>query len=263
MQALFKIIILAVIQGVSEFLPVSSSGHLVLAKTFMGLETGDSPTLEIVLHAGTLVSILVFYFARISSLITDAFKGKKEAWLYAAFILTSCIPAILLYFFAEDWLEANFNSPIFAASMLCVTGLILLSVKCVKSREGSLSFPRAIIIGCVQAFAMLPGISRSGSTISASRLLGIDPKKAAEFSFLMSVPLLTGAVLLSLKDIFSGEVVGDITPMNMGVGFIVSALVGYFSLKWLVKLLNAGKFWRFGIYCLSAGVISLIVLLVR
>ena len=169
----------------------------------------------------------------------------------------SC-PAI----FSFCWrLVEAFNSPVFAASMLCVTGVILLSVKCVKNRENSISFPRAVIIGCVQAFAMLPGISRSGSTISASRLLGICPKKAAEFSFLMSVPLLTGAVILSLKDIFSGEIVGDVTPLNMGVGFFVSAAVGYFSLKWLVKLLNAGKFWRFGIYCLIAGSASLIALL--
>jgi undecaprenyl-diphosphatase len=260
-QALIKVFVLAVIQGIAEFLPVSSSGHLVLAKTFMGLETGGSPLLEIVLHAGTLVSILVFYFTRLSSLVVDAFKGKVEAWKYASIIVLSCIPAMVLYALAGDALEEKFNAPVFAASMLCVTGLILLSVKKLAHNDRDVTWWRAIVIGVVQAFAMLPGISRSGSTISISRVLGICPKKAAEFSFLMSVPLLAGAVLMHIKEVFSGEVAGDVGSLDMGVGFVVSAVVGYFSIKWLVKLLGEGKFWRFGIYCLVAGAGSLVALL--
>ena len=262
MTAFIKVFILAVIQGISEFLPVSSSGHLVLAKTFMGLETGESPLLEIVLHAGTLVSILVFYFKRLSSLTTDIFKGKADALKYAAILILSCVPAIVLYVVAGDALEEKFSSPVSAAAMLCVTGIILLSVKRFSHSDRDVTWPRAIVIGIVQAFAMLPGISRSGSTISISRVLGICPKKAAEFSFLMSVPLLAGAVLMHIKELFSGEVNGDITSLDMGIGFVVSAVVGYFSIKWLVKLLGEGKFWRFGIYCLVVGAASLIALLV-
>ena len=163
---------------------------------------------------------------------------------------------------AGDALEAKFNSPVSAAAMLCVTGTILLSVKKFAHSDRDVTWPRSIIIGLAQAFAMLPGISRSGSTISMSRVLGVCPKKAAEFSFLMSVPLLSGAVLMHLKELLSVEVSGELTPLNMGAGFVVSAVVGYFSIKWLVKLLGAGKFWRFGIYCLIVGIASLIALLV-
>jgi len=263
MPALIKVFILAVIQGVSEFLPVSSSGHLVLAKTFMGLETGDSPLLEIVLHAGTLISILLFYFKRIAALVTDVLKGKHDAWKYAAILVVSCLPAVLLYVLAGELLEEKFQSPISAAAMLCVTGIILLSVKKLAHSDRDVTWPRALIIGLAEAFAMLPGISRSGSTISMSRILGVCPKKAAEFSFLMSVPLLAGAVLMHMKELFSGNVTGDITPTDMGVGFVVSAVVGYVSITWLVKLLGEGKFWRFGIYCLTAGAASLVALLIK
>ncbi|MDA3799674.1 MAG: undecaprenyl-diphosphate phosphatase [Kiritimatiellae bacterium] len=253
-----KVIILAAIQGVAEFLPISSSGHLVIAKNVLHL---DSPgvLLELILHAGTLLSIFVFYHKKILSLIKEIISGEGEGRKYVLWVLVSMIPAFLAFIFLEEKIESFFDNPGAVGIMLCVTGLVLISQLLAPKGKSVLTIPKSLLIGIAQSFAMLPGISRSGSTITMARHLKIEPAKAAEFSFLMSIPLLLAATLLGAKDLIGGEATGDVSLVAMLVGFFVSAVVGLFAIKLLVKILCANKFWYFGIYCIFAG-LAVIVL---
>lgn len=260
MENLFKVILLAVIQGVTEFLPVSSSGHLVLSKHFLGLEASTGATLEIVLHAGTLISILIFYWKRLMAVAAGVFQKDKESIRFVLLILVGCIPAIILGLTAKDQLEEAFANPRFVSCTLMFTGIFLIASHFPKSGKKAIGWGSGLVIGLVQALAMLPGISRSGSTIGMSRFLGIEPKQAAEYSFLMSAPLLAGVSLLALKDLIqNGNNCGS-SIFELSAGFVVSAVVGYFSLKWLVSLLQRGRFWRFGIYCLGMGIATFVLL---
>ena len=257
MESFVKVIILAIIQGVAEFLPISSSGHLVIAKNLLKL---DSPgvLLEIILHAGTLLAIFIFYRKKILSLIQEIFSGKGEGRKYLLWVIVSMIPALFVFLFLEEKIESCFNNPTLVGIMLCLTGLILISLKFSPSGKSDLTVPKSLLIGLAQSFAMLPGISRSGSTITMARHLKIEPTKAAEFSFLMSMPLLMAATLIGAKDLISGESTGDVSMLAMVVGFFVAAVVGLVSMKILLKLLCANKFWYFGIYCTIAGVLVLL-----
>jgi undecaprenyl-diphosphatase len=253
MDSFVKVIILAVIQGVSEFLPISSSGHLVIAKNLLKL---DSPgvLLEIILHAGTLLAIFIFYHKKILSIIQEIFNGRGEGRKYLLWVIVSMIPALFVFLFMEEKIENCFDNPAIVGSMLCLTGLILISLKFAPKGKSDLTIMKALLIGIAQSFAMLPGISRSGSTITMARHLKIEPIKAAEFSFLMSMPILLAATLIGAKDLISGETTGDVSFISMIVGFFVAAIVGLFSMKILVKLLCANKFWYFGIYCILVGI---------
>ena len=182
-----KISILAVVQGITEFLPVSSSGHLVLFKHVVGLEIVMGATLEIVLHAGTLVSILIFYRKRIAVLWRGVVSGERLSRRYARLVVIGVMPAIVMGLLARHGLEKIYDRPELAGFFLLVTGGYLLGTSGVKSTAGTLRTVSAVWIGLAQMAALLPGISRSGSTICTARLLGIEPKKAAEFSFLMSI----------------------------------------------------------------------------
>ena len=262
MENLLKVILLAVIQGVTEFLPVSSSGHLVLSKHFLGLEASTGASLEIVLHAGTLISILVFYRKHLNDVICGVFKGDRESIRFVLLVLLGCIPAIIVGFSMKDRLEEVFSKPVYVSCALIVTGLFLIASHFPKSGSRKVGWVSGLVIGIAQAFAMMPGISRSGSTIGMSRFLGIEPKQAAEFSFLMSAPLLAGVSLLYILECCKEGNTSGNSIVELTVGFAISAVVGYFSIKWLVSLLQRGRFWRFGIYCLSIGVITLVLFLV-
>ncbi|MDF7806630.1 undecaprenyl-diphosphate phosphatase [Pontiellaceae bacterium B12219] len=259
MENLLKVILLAIIQGVTEFLPVSSSGHLVLSKHFLGLEATTGAILEIVLHAGTLISILVFYYKRLAEVAAGVFRGDKSSIRFVLLVLLGCVPAIVVGFTVKDQLEEAFSHPIFVSCMLMATGVFLIGTQFAKPGQKRVGWGNGLLIGLIQAVAMLPGISRSGSTIGLSRFLGIEPKEAAEYSFLMSAPLLAGVSLLAILDLMGNGNHSGNSAMELIVGFVVSAVVGYFSIKWLVSLLQRGRFWRFGIYCLMMGIVTFLI----
>ncbi len=253
----FKISLLAVIQGITEFLPVSSSGHLVLFKHVVGLEVAMGATLEIVLHAGTLVSILIFYRKRISMLWRGVISGEQMSRRYIGLIVLGVVPAIVMGLSARHSLEGFYERPEWAGVFLLITGGYLLGTSGLKSVQGTLRPVSAVWIGLAQMAALLPGISRSGSTICTARLFGIEPKKAAEFSFLMSIPLLVGVVIYEGICWICSDAVLSINGWVLGWGFLLSAVVGYGALTWLVFTLERSRFWYFGIYCLGLGAISL------
>ena len=251
------VLILAALQGLTEFLPVSSSGHLVLAQHALGVRT-PGPALELFLHVGTLASVCVFYRRRLLELARSFLRGGREGWLYAAWVVVATLPAGAFYAAFGDRVEAVYDSVRAVAALLVLNGALLLlsALADRRGKDGPLGFGRALAMGVGQALAVLPGLSRSGTSISAGRLFGLGPKAAAEFSFVMSIPVIAGATVL---EFLSAE--GDgVLPVGAGAALAataVSALVGYVALRTVVRLLERGAFWVFGPYCIALGALAL------
>jgi len=252
-------IILGIIQGLTEFLPVSSSGHLELAKALFGDQSlpQESLTFTVVLHFATALSTLVIFRKEVSDIIKGLFQFKwNEEFIFSLKIIISMIPAVIIGLMFEDELEAFFNGNILMVGfMLLITGLLLLLADRAKNTNKNVSYKNAFIVGVSQAIAMLPGISRSGATISTSVLLGIDRTKAARFSFLMVVPLIFGKVA---KDIMSGEISLESDQIgSMGLGFIAAFISGLFACNWMITLVKNSKLYYFAIYCFIVGIIAI------
>ena len=254
---------MAVIQGLTEFLPVSSSGHLALAKHFMPNFESPGTTLEIFLHAGTLIAVVAFYHKKLLSLLTGLFAGKRDSIAYAAWVLLSMVPVAIIYAVGKDAIESKYDSPVFVAWMLCATGVVLSATAFIGKRGGDdvvrFKWFHALAMGAAQAVAMLPGVSRSGSTIATATLLGVKPKEAAEFSFIMSIPVIGGAVLLDILDLFkdTGADEAKFAAWQYAAGAAIAGIVGLAAIKGLVALLGKGKLWGFGVYCIIVGVTAL------
>ena len=279
-MTLLDAILLGILQGLTEFLPISSSGHLVLAQHFLGL---NEPLIffDVMLHVGTLAAVIVAYRKSIAKLVFNGvsnlvdinfFRNPIEKvktsddlnfiWL----LLLGSIPTGLIAVLFKSQLESFFDKVWLVSLMLIVTGIILQLPRLQKgytdnketiSRE--LKSWKAPIIGIAQGCAITPGISRSGTTISLALFLGIPAKTAAEYSFLLSIPAILGAVVLKLRDI------GDttISPYILGSGMIASFLVGYIALRFLLVVLNRGKFSLFTYYCVALGLTSFLVALIQ
>ncbi len=257
MAEAFKVLFLAVLQGVAEFLPISSSGHLAIAGRILGLE-GMGEQVEIALHFGTLVALLAYYRRTVAEIVAGMLSGRRSGWIAAGMIVVGCVPAALAYPLFHDAMESAFAGSTKAiGAMLVVTGLILISLRFRKTDgDGRITWWRAVAIGVAQAFALFHGISRSGITIACARHLGVSPRNAVDYSFLVSLPLVAGASLLSLvhppEAAANGPGWGLLLPAAA-----VSAVVGYISIKLLIRVLAGPKFWCFGIYCLVAGAVAL------
>jgi len=263
MSDIIKSIILGIIQGLAEFLPVSSSGHLELAKHFLGTHFvgSESLTMSVVLHIGTALSTLFVFRKEIIELIKGIFqKSLNDDKAFAVKIVISMIPAGLVGFFLESQLEKLFQGKIlFVAFMLIVTGLLLLISDFVKDKDKDVDYKSSFIIGISQAVALLPGISRSGSTISTAVLLGIKKEKAAFFSFLMVLPLIFGKMA---KDILDGVYVQtDIATSSLVAGFIAAFITGIFACKWMIVLVKNSKLRYFAYYCFAVAAIVIALLL--
>jgi len=255
MGAITKILILAVLQGLTEFLPISSSGHLVLAKRLLALESPGA-TLEVALHGGTLLAVLVYYRKRIAAILAGLVLREPGQQRFALAIVLGAVPTVLAVVLFRSRLEALFDRPGLVGGMLLVSGGMLLSLLGLRHARRQLSPALGFVIGILQAVALVPGISRSGGTIVAARHLGLEPGKAAEFSLLLSVPCLIGACLL--KGCEAGRTgLGAISLPALLLGVGVAAVVGYAAILVLVRTLKSGKFWLFGIYCCIVGILGL------
>lgn len=258
-------LILGLVQGLTEFLPISSSGHLVLAEHLLGV-AADDLTFEVAVHFATLIAVLVFFVRTVISVFTSPIRyltGNRSdenndalRLFFAVFVGT--IPAVIVGLLLKDQIERAFASSTLVSLMLIVTSLILFSTRFARTRSRRIGPGMGFIIGCAQAFAILPGISRSGSTISAGLLSGVDRAKAFDFSFVLSIPAILGATALTLKDLIeTGNVAGGVEYI---VAMAAAFVSGYLSLIFLRKIVIHGKFHLFGVYTLIAGILSLIFL---
>lgn len=253
MSEFLNVTLLAILQGVAEFLPISSSGHLVIGQHVLGISDGGM-RLDIFLHGGTLLSVMLFYRRVVWRIIAE------RDFLYVAKIVVSAFPAILVYLLFHKRIDAMFENAKMVGALLMFTGAILSGTRFLPTGGESVSFLRAVWMGAMQAVALLPGVSRSGMTLAAARSGKVEPAKAAEFSFLMSTPLIAGGMLLELLSMFrsSGALEQEgVDTWLLVWGMALAAVVGYFSLALLVRTLKGRTFWLFGPYCIAAGLVTL------
>ena len=246
-------IILGIIQGLTEFLPISSSGHLVLVQEILGLELPGND-FEILLHLGTLCSILVVFFKDIKNILLTV--SSKETQRFILMIFIGTLPALIIGLGLKDLIAELFDNLLVVGFALIFTGLTLISSFYFNRQKNEYSIFRSFLIGIAQAVAIIPGISRSGMTISCALLLGLDSKQAAKFSFLLAIPVIGGAGILMVTDIETASSIDFSTLMG---GLFSSFFIGVVALKWLLAWLEDGKFHYFGIYCLLIGIITVIV----
>jgi undecaprenyl-diphosphatase len=250
-------LVLGVVQGLTEFLPISSSGHLVVAQAAVGLEV-PGVRVEVVLHVATLLAVVVVYRERLWELVRGVGSGRREAWAYIGLLAVGSIPAGAVGFLFADFFERVFDSlPAVGVSFL-VTGGILWTTRWTKARAHR-PVPRAggaFGIGVGQALAIFPGISRSGTTVAAGLWLGVDPVRAAEFSFLLAIPAIAGAAGLQAMEL--GEGVTGVGGGPLAVSFAAALISGVAAIRLLVALLRRQAFHRFAPYCWILGVVTLI-----
>ena len=256
MKDFFDVTVLAVLQGVAEFLPVSSSGHLVVVQHLLEVPEPLRMRLEVFLHAGTLVSIFAFYAARLRAVCVGVVRRERAAWGYVAKLFVSALPAVAVYFLFQEAIDALVGNVRMVGALLMFTGAVLVGTRYLPRGTREVGVLRALFMGLGQAIALLPGVSRSGMTLAAARGGRVDPERAAEFSFLMSAPLIVGGVLLELGKLFKGGAAGVAADLHWGVmawGMCLAAVVGYVSLALLVRALKGRWFWLFGPYCIVVG----------
>jgi len=253
MMDYFQVLVLSVIQGFTEWLPVSSSGHLVIAQKLMGLTLPVA--FDVVLHIGTLVAVVVFMWGELVFMFKSILsEGSRSPQLkVVGYVVLATIPAVVVGLLFKKALESMFESLYVVSGGLLLTGLLLfIGEKNVRSTK--LDSLRAFIVGVFQAVAIIPGVSRSGSTIGVGMMLGLSRQSAAKFSFLMSMPVILGAAVLEVPSLADSA----INPSLMCFGFVVSAIVGYLSLQILWTVISSKKLTYFAYYCWLLGVILLI-----
>ena len=259
-MGIVEALILGIIQGLTEFLPVSSSGHLELAKWIMGSNAVSEEGLlfTVTVHAATALATLVVFRKEVADIFKGLLQFKWNAELiFSLKIILSMVPAAVVGVLFNDEIESLFDGQILlVGAMLVVTGALLFLADKATSSENPVGYLSALLIGISQAIAIMPGISRSGATISTAVLLGIDREKAARFSFLMVVPLILGKMT---KDILDGEIAfsGD-QSISLIVGFVAAFVAGLFACKWMIALVKKSQLKYFAFYCLVAGTLSIL-----
>ena len=259
----FEALILGVLQGLTEYLPVSSSGHLAIGSALFGIQGEDNLTFTIAVHVATVLSTLVILWKEIGWIFRGLFKFEMNAETkYVINILVSMIPIGIVGVFFKDYVEEIFGSGLLIVGcMLLLTALLLAFSYYAKPRlKENISMKDAFIIGLAQACAVMPGLSRSGTTIATGLLLGDNKAKLAQFSFLMVMPPILGEALLDGMKMMKGEAVaGDIPALSLVVGFLAAFVSGCLACKWMINIVKKGKLIYFAIYCAIAGVITLIL----
>lgn len=268
---LVQAIILGIVQGATEYLPVSSSAHLVLVPWLLGW---GEPTFafDVLVQWGTLVSVIVYFWRDLWGIVRGVLSGlarRRPLETFEArlgwYIVLATVPAVILGALFKDWFEAAFSAPRAVAVLLLGTAAMLVAAEYWGRRVrrlDTLTWLDAVIVGIWQAASLLPGISRSGATITGGVLRGLDRRSAARLSFLMSVPVMLGAGLLALQDLVEAGLLGAQLPVLV-TGFAAAALTGYACIRWLLGYLQRGRLHGFAIYCGVVGVLCLIIALAR
>lgn len=254
---LLKAVVLGAIQGFTEFLPISSSGHLVIGSEIMNFHE-QGIAFDVFLHLGTLVSVLIVFRQEILAMIKapqqyiagDRREEVMQNLRWDFYVVIATIPAVIAGLFLKDSIQNIFSSLPVVFFALFITGLLMLGTRYLQYKNVSLSGKHALLIGCAQALAIFPGLSRSGSTIFAGMALGIERQVVARFSFIMSIPVILGAVVLQLGDLISDPPsVG--ACVNIAAGTLVSAVTGYYAIVLLLDIIRKNRLQWFGYYCLA------------
>jgi undecaprenyl-diphosphatase len=258
--------ILGLVQGLTEFLPVSSSGHLVLGQYVLGMESSSDVVFEVFVHFGTVLAIMAVYRREIGRIIVESLRSVADPrnigahyrdridFRTAVLIGVTLVPTGIVYVLFKDPIEAAFASPRFAAGMLIVTGLMLLLTVLKRNTTGDIGPGRALLIGLAQSLAMIPGISRSGSTICTALYVDVAPERAANFSFLMLLPVVLGATLLKTGELIQATGV-DWTPIVIGT--LIAFVSGIAAIKIVLDFVRRGRLQYFAWYCFAAGALGL------
>lgn len=263
--------VLGLLQGLTEFLPVSSSGHLVLGQRLLGIDpAGGGKAFEVLLHFGTVLSILTIYWRDLWHITREttlacakptqilATWKRSEGFRTGFLIGVTMIPTGVVYLLFDDAIEQAFSSPKLAAGMLLVTACFLFSTLLRKNPQGDLKIGSAFLIGLAQSFAMIPGISRSGATIATALGLGVAREKAARFSFLMSTPVIVAATLVEILKMDGESASIPWAPMLLGL--LIAYVSGIFAIRVVVRVVQRNSLPYFGVYCLIAGALGLLLL---
>lgn len=251
MMVFFKAIILGIVQGATEFLPISSSGHLAIIGGFLGFEEGT--LMATMMHAGTLLALIVYFRDDLFRIILSPFKRDLEHLKLLGFLVLGCIPAVILGLFLFSHIEAIFDSPLIIGICLIVTAIILFVSGYMKGKRQNIRFIDAILIGVSQAIAILPGISRSGATISTGTFLGLSRTESARFSFLLAVPAILGATVLEISTVKWCSI-----SLSLTLGLFISFITSLFAIKFLFVILERATLRPFSYYCFSVGVLSIL-----
>jgi undecaprenyl-diphosphatase len=251
-MSFYEALVLGIVQGLTEFFPVSSSGHLVLFETLLGAATSEGILFEVALHVATLVAIALFYHRRIAELVVGTLRGNRDSWRYVGKLVVGTLPAGVVGFAAKDWIAGQFSQPLFVGVALLLTGGIVWSTRSTSrtAHGAEPSWGAALAIGFAQAFAILPGISRSGSTVAMELALGVAPRPAAEFSFLLGIIAISGAAVLTLP-----ELGGASAEMQSAVitGGLAALVTGIFAIWLFVRMLQTHMFHWFALWAWAAG----------
>jgi len=249
-------LLLGLVQGLTEFLPISSSGHLVLAERFVGYRP-QGVFFEVVVHLATLLSVFIAYRHRIAELLRGLVAGQRPAWVYAGLLVVASVPAAVAGILWRDWFEAMFHSPVDLGWQFLATAVLLWSTRWAseRTRGAPITVGRSVLIGIGQAAAIIPAISRSGATIAAALWTGVSPAAAAEFSFLMSIIVIAGTGVMELRDIPPGV---SLTDPGLVWAFVAALISGIVAIRFLVALLRSSRFHLFAPYCAVVGVFCLV-----
>ena len=257
-MSIIEAALLGLLQGLGEFLPISSSGHLLLGRMLLGLTIDESPAykmLDILLHVGTLIPVLIVFWKDWWTILKNPFKSKTLLLLFIA-----SMPTLIVKVVFDDFITGCDTGWFLGVSFLMTAVFLLFaeytSAK-LQSKTDKPGFLHAVVMGCMQGIALLPGVSRSGSTLAGGLLSGLDRKSAAKFSFMMSAPAIAGALLLEGKDAIENGWISDLAVVPTIVGVIVSALVGYLAIRFMLKLITKVSLNWFALYVAILGVIFL------
>ncbi|MCB0395671.1 MAG: undecaprenyl-diphosphate phosphatase [Flavobacteriales bacterium] len=256
-MSVLQALLLGLIQGLTEFLPISSSGHIEIGKALLGIKYQEDLTFTIVVHGATVLSTLVYFRKDIIRLITQGIRIPfTEETKYITYLAISMVPVGIVGLFFKDELEsvALGNVPL-VGGMLLITAFLLLLTRYLGREGKPLNLPRAFVIGVSQAVAVMPGISRSGSTIATALMLGISKEEATRFSFLMVLVPILGA---NVKSIMDGEFGGNTSAVPLMVGFVAAFASGLIACHWMIRIVRQGKLTWFAIYCLVAGTAAIL-----
>ncbi len=272
-MTIIEAVILGIVQGLTEFLPVSSSGHLVLGKAILGIEI-ENITFEVFVHMGSLLAVFTLFWKDfvvllkgVRSIFLFKFGGRansedEQGFKLLLLLIIGTLPAAVIGYLFKDSFEEAFHHPEFACVALIVTGLILTASKMAGSKGEQISKFQSLLIGVAQIAAIFPGISRSGTTISTAMLMGVERNQAARFSFLLVIPLILGASILQVLNLVETPPASE-EIMTLIAGTIAAYVSGLFAIKWLLAVVKEGTFSRFSYYCFAIGGVGLIYFLLN